>query len=109
MTERSMEHCTLCAEDGGHAPACPRWVPPPDATAAAARAARIARVDETARAIFAATFNLEETPDLKDCYPEPTKALAADCGAAYRFALALERARDEAIKELDSTPPRGEK
>ena len=72
-----------------------------------ARAARDARIDETARAIFAATFaGSSSTLSISVMYPYDAdgKGLAAECAAAYRFSLALERARDEAVKELDAPP-----
>ena len=64
--------------------------------------ARQERIDATARAIFAATFVDEEDEDaspgaLRDLYPDGFEAkLAADCDAAYRFAIALESARERA-------------
>lgn len=62
---------------------------------------KLARIDETARAVLAAQFVRE--PDLHACYPTTGldgSRLPDDCAAAYRFALALERARAEAIKEI---------
>lgn len=68
------------------------------------RSARIARVDETARAIYCAGIKRVQTGpllfDMEFCISSKR---------AYQAALSLERARDEAIEDLDSIPPRGEK
>lgn len=61
--------------------------------------ARQERIDATARAVWAASFDTADY-ELRDCYPIGTVVeplLAADCDAAYRFAIALEAARERAL------------
>ena len=61
--------------------------------------ARQERIDATARAVFAASFGTADY-ELGDCYSEGSASetmLAADCDAAYRFATALEAARERAL------------
>lgn len=61
--------------------------------------ARQERIDATARAIFAAGFGTAQVT-LKEWYIIGSYAesgLPADCDAAYRFALALESARERAL------------
>lgn len=61
---------------------------------------KLARIDETARAVFAASFN---GVDLLSCNWSDT-VIDLRCRVAYEFALALESARAEAIRELDKEP-----
>jgi len=62
--------------------------------------ARQERIDATARAVFAALRSVRQaTKELRDCYAEGSaseRLLVPDCDAAYRFAIALEAARERA-------------
>lgn len=70
------------------------------------RSARIARVDETARLLFVrcAVLTDKSVTGLQGIVDSEL-----DAKKCYGHAIALERARDEAIEDLDSIPPRGEK
>lgn len=63
--------------------------------------ARQERIDATARAVFAASFGTAGYElELRDCYSEGSaseRLLVPDCDAAYRFAIALEAARERAL------------
>lgn len=68
-------------------------------------AARLARIDETARAIFVAV----KAAALQPNSPYDLEDMAGYAIECYADALAIERARDEAIRELDTPPPGGAK
>lgn len=72
-------------------------------TAESIRAARIARVDETAREYAVAASGRHTTWCHYEARKDEPMRLVAEPAffkAAYEFALALERARGEAIKEI---------
>lgn len=81
-------------------PGCRNKASPTMEPYVSARKARLARIDATARAVLAAQFTTGEDSIHRRLLHEKDARIEDICAAAYRFALALERARAEAIKEI---------